>query len=167
MRRGLRVRWPRNTRDEGVVGAKIYEQRIAIADLATGRVRQVTPADMYAYEYDWSPDSAKIVATAAHGNGDDNWYVAQIYIFDALHDAAPQSIYKSDMQIGTPKWSRDGKTIAFIAGLMSDEGSVGGDIYTLPADSSSGGGAARRHAGHQSLAQFARVVRRFARHRLR
>ncbi|MFI5127938.1 MAG: prolyl oligopeptidase family serine peptidase [Candidatus Acidiferrales bacterium] len=128
-------------RDEGVVGAKIYEQRIAIADLATGLVRQITPADMYAYEYDWSPDSAKIVATAAHGNGDDNWYVAQIYIFDALHDAAPQSIYKSDMQIGTPKWSPDGKTIAFIAGLMSDEGSVGGDIYTLPADSSSGGGA--------------------------
>ncbi len=127
--------------DEGVVGAKIYEQRIAIADLASGRVRQITPADMYAYEYDWSPDSTKIVATAAHGNGDDNWYVAQIYIFDAANQAEPQSIYKSDMQIGTPKWSPHGKSIAFIAGLMSDEGSVGGDIYTLPADSSSGGGA--------------------------
>ncbi|HXT73889.1 MAG TPA: S9 family peptidase [Candidatus Angelobacter sp.] len=127
--------------DEGVVGAKIYEQRIAIADLASGRVRQITPADMYAYEYDWSPDSTKIVATAAHGNGDDNWYVAQIYIFDAANQAEPQSIYKSDLQIGTPKWSPHGKSIAFIAGLMSDEGSVGGDIYTLPADSSSGGGA--------------------------
>lgn len=127
--------------DEGVVGAKIYEQRLAIADLAAGGVRQVTPADMYVYEYDWSPDGQKIVATAAHGNGDDNWYVAQIYIFDALQATTPQSIYKSDMQIGTPKWSPDGKSIAFIAGLMSDEGSVGGDIYTLPADSSSGGGA--------------------------
>ncbi|MGH9711524.1 MAG: LpqB family beta-propeller domain-containing protein, partial [Candidatus Acidiferrales bacterium] len=35
--------------DEGVVGAKIYEQRLAIADLATGRVRQITPSDMYVY----------------------------------------------------------------------------------------------------------------------
>src|SRR5579859_1025063 len=129
--------------DEGVVGAKIYEQRLAIADLATGRVRQITPADMYVYEYDWSPDSKKVVATAAHGNGDDNWYVAQIYIFDAANLAEPQSIYKSDMQIGTPKWSPDGATIAFIAGLMSDEPVVGGDIYTLPANSSSGSGDAR------------------------
>ena len=129
--------------DEGVVGAKIYEQRLAIVDLGSGRVRQITPADMYVYEYDWSPDSKKVVATAAHGNGDDNWYVAQIYIFDAANLAEPLSIYKSDMQIGTPKWSPDGKTIAFIAGLMSDEPVVGGDIYTLPASSSSGGGDAR------------------------
>lgn len=118
--------------DEGVVGAKIYEQRLAIADLATGRVRQITPADTYVYEYDWSPDSKRLVATAAHGNGDDNWYVAQIYIFDARNISAPQSIFRSNMQIGTPKWSPDGKTIAFIAGLMSDEPVVGGDIYTLP-----------------------------------
>lgn len=118
--------------DEGVVGAKTYEQRLAIVDLASGRVRQITPAGMYVYEYDWSPDSKKLVATAAHGNGDDNWYVAQIYIFDSASSAAPQSIFKSDMQIGTPKWSPDGSTIAFIAGLMSDEPVVGGDIYALP-----------------------------------
>ncbi|MGH9709010.1 MAG: S9 family peptidase, partial [Candidatus Acidiferrales bacterium] len=47
------------------------------------------------------------------------------------------------MQIGTPKWSPDGKSIAFIAGLMSDEPVVGGDIYTLPANLSNGGGDAR------------------------
>ncbi|MGH9781696.1 MAG: hypothetical protein ACRD33_07725, partial [Candidatus Acidiferrales bacterium] len=127
--------------DEGVVGAKIYEQRLAIADLATGRLRQVTPADMYVYEYDWAPDGKNIVATAAHGNGDDNWYVAQIYVFDAAARSAPQSIFKTDMQIGTPKWSPDGKSIAFIAGLMSDEPVVGGDIYTLPANLSHGGDA--------------------------
>ncbi|HVB08694.1 MAG TPA: hypothetical protein VNF00_07065, partial [Candidatus Acidoferrales bacterium] len=120
------------TRDEGVVGTKTYEQRLAIVDLASGRVRQITPANMYVYEYDWSPDSKRLVATAAHGNGDDNWYVAQIYIFDSATNAAPQSIFKSGMQIGTPRWSPDGATIAFIAGLMSDEPVVGGDVYTLP-----------------------------------
>lgn len=131
------------TRDEGVVGTKTYEQRLALVDAASGRLRRISPADMYVYEYDWSPDSGRIVATAAHGNGDDNWYVAQIYIFDALRVVAPQSIFKTDMQIGTPKWSPDGKSVAFIAGLMSDEGSIGGDIYTVSADGSNGGGEAR------------------------
>ena len=43
------------------------------------------------------------------------------------------------MQIAVPRWSPDGRTIAFIGGLMSDEGVNGGDIYTIPAT----GGKAR------------------------
>src|SRR5262249_59628034 len=42
------------------------------------------------------------------------------------------------MQIAVPRWSPDGTTIAFIRGLMSDEGAIGGDIYAL---SASGGNA--------------------------
>ncbi len=35
------------------------------------------------------------------------------------------------MQMDMPVVSPDGKTVAFIGGLMSDWGSVGGDIYTV------------------------------------
>ena len=42
-------------------------------------------------------------------------------------------LQKPGMQIAVPRWSPDGKTIAFIGGLMSDEGSVGGDVYAIPA----------------------------------
>ena len=31
-----------------------------------------------------------------------------------------------------PRWSPDGKQIAFIGGLMSDQGATGGDIYVVP-----------------------------------
>ena len=123
------------TLDEGVVRTASYEQRLAIVSSAGGPLRQISPAGMYVYEYDWSPDSKRMVGTAAFGNGDNNWWIAQIYLFDATKIATPHSIYSSNMQIGSPKWSPDGKSIAFIAGLMSDEGSVGGDIYTIPADS--------------------------------
>jgi dipeptidyl aminopeptidase/acylaminoacyl peptidase len=36
------------------------------------------------------------------------------------------------LQIAVPRFSPDGKQIAFIGGLMSDQGSVGGDIYLIP-----------------------------------
>src|SRR6202022_4456631 len=49
------------------------------------------------------------------------------------------TIREQPMQVGNVRWSPNGKTIAFIGGLMSDEGVIGGDIYTLPAE----GGVAR------------------------
>ncbi len=36
------------------------------------------------------------------------------------------------LQIAVPRFSPDGKQIAFIGGLMSDQGQVGGDIYLIP-----------------------------------
>ena len=36
------------------------------------------------------------------------------------------------LQIAVPRFSPDGKQIAFIGGLMSDQGSTGGDIYLIP-----------------------------------
>ena len=115
----------------GVVGDKIYEQRLTTIDLSTNAVRQVTPADTYVYEYDWTPDGQAWVATAAHGNGDANWYVARLYRIDA-HSGQMREIYSPKLQIAEPRVSQDGKNVAFIEGLMSDEGSTGGDVFLVP-----------------------------------
>jgi len=87
---------------------------------------------MYVYEFDWSPDGKQVVYTAAPGPGDDNWYIAQLYTLD-LASRQAKSVLKTPLQLATPRWSPDGSTIAFIAGLMSDEGVTGGDIYTIAA----------------------------------
>jgi dipeptidyl aminopeptidase/acylaminoacyl peptidase len=50
--------------------------------------------------------------------------------------AQMRSLYKPKWQIARPAYSRDGKSVAFIEGLMSDEDSVGGDVFVIP---SSGG----------------------------
>ncbi|HXX00959.1 MAG TPA: S9 family peptidase [Candidatus Acidoferrales bacterium] len=122
----------------GVVGSKVYEQRIATIDLAANQLTQITPADMYVYEYDWTPDGRAWVAAAAHGDGDANWYVARLYQFDA-HSGEPREIYKPKLQIASPQVSPDGKNVAFIEGLMSDEGPTGGDVFVVPI----AGGSAR------------------------
>ena len=107
-------------------------------DLGSGKVRQLSPPDMYVYQYDWSPDGKSFAAIAAHGAGDSNWYVAELYTLNA-ENGELKPVYKPSLQIAVPRWAPDGKTIAFIGGLMSDEGSIGGDIFTV----SAGGGEAR------------------------
>jgi dipeptidyl aminopeptidase/acylaminoacyl peptidase len=115
----------------GVVGEKIYEQRLTTVDLATNTVTQITPADVYIYEYDWTPDGQSWVATAARGSGDANWYVARLYRIDG-RSGEMHELYSPKLQIAEPKVSPDGKNVAFIEGLMSDEGSTGGDVFVVP-----------------------------------
>ena len=117
----------------GVIDTAIHNQRIAILDVATNQVRQASPPDLHVYDYDWSPDDKTFVATAAPGPGDNNWWVAQIYRID-IAKANATSIYKPSLQVAVPRWSPDGKSIAFIEGLMSDEGAHGGDLFTVSAD---------------------------------
>ena len=115
----------------GVIDDKIYEQHLTTIDLPTNTLTLITPPDVYVYEYDWAPDSQGWAAIAAHGSGDANWYVAHLYHVDARsHDM--HEIYVPKRQIAEPHVSPDGKQVAFIEGLMSDEGSVGGEIFTVP-----------------------------------
>jgi len=127
----------------GVIGVEGLEiQRVAAADATNGQIRELTPATLHVYEYDWSPDSQKLAYIAAPPPGEDNWWSAKLY--NQSLSGQPQVLVdptsgKSSvfgLQIAVPRWSPDGSQIGFISGLMSDQGSTGGDIYILP---SSGG----------------------------
>ena len=115
----------------GVLGEQVFEQRIAVIDLETKKFTQVTPPDVYVYEYDWTPDSKGWVAIAAHGSGDNNWWIARLYAVSG-ENGQLREIYKPKWQMAEPHVSPDGKAVAFIEGLMSDEGLTGGDVHVVP-----------------------------------
>ncbi|HEY2150928.1 MAG TPA: S9 family peptidase [Vicinamibacterales bacterium] len=128
--------------DAGVVGENFDEQRIAVMDFEEiargGAVRQVSPPNLYVYDFDWSPDGKAFAAEAVQGSGTNNYWVAQLYTINADTGAAT-SLWKPPLQLAWPRWSPDGKSIAVIHGIMSDEGQNGGDIFIVP----SAGGAAK------------------------
>ncbi len=124
----------------GVIGEDGIEiQRVGVVNVASRSFSQVTPATLHVYEFGWSPDSTHLVYVAANPPGENNWWVAQLYTSD-IADGQPKSILDPTrvsgslhgLQIAVPRWSPDGSQIAFIGGLMSDQGSTGGDIYLIP-----------------------------------
>lgn len=118
-------------RQVGVIGSVVDEQRLAIVDVSTGAVRELTPSNAYVYEYGWSPDSRHVAYTYAYGNGDNNWWIARLAVTDM--NGRTRDLFRPPFQINDPEWSPDGKSISLIGGIMSDFGSVGGDVYLVNA----------------------------------
>ena len=128
----------------GEIGGATDEQRIALLPAAlpangAGPLKFLSPADTYVYEYDWTPDGKGFVATAAKGDGDNNWWIARLAFVGV--DGGFREIANPGVQMKYPRVSPDGRTVAFIGGLHSDFGPVGGDLWTVPL---SGGKATNR-----------------------
>ncbi len=119
----------------------------------------LTPGGLYVYEFDWSPDSQSLAYVAAEPPGENNWWIAKLYtqsVVTVENTGAPGPSHlrtednkspnptpilsPSDvpgplhgLQIAEPRWSPDGQAIAFIGGLMSDQGVTGGDVWIVDA----------------------------------
>jgi dipeptidyl aminopeptidase/acylaminoacyl peptidase len=123
----------------GVIGEDGVEiQRVYSVDATNGDGRFLTPANLHVFEFDWSPNAHEIAFIAANPPGENNWWIAKLYA-QPISGSEPHVILDPStvagslhgLQIAVPRYSPDGKHIALIGGLMSDQGSTGGDIYVL------------------------------------
>ncbi|MDO7844089.1 S9 family peptidase [Sphingomonas immobilis] len=147
-------------RQVGEIGEHNDEQRLAVFDIgrapvAAASLRPLSPAGRYVYEYDWTPDGKGFVATTAPGNGDANWWVATLDAIDA-QTGAVRTIAKPATQANFPRVSPDGRTVAYIGGLMSDFGSVGGDVWEVPFE----GGTPVNRTAHADITTTSLAVTR-------
>jgi dipeptidyl aminopeptidase/acylaminoacyl peptidase len=142
----------------GVIGEDGVEiQRVGAVSASDGSFTFLTASDLHVYEFDWAPDSHQVAFIAANPPGENNWWVAKLYTrtlgslttcysrpscdYNGAPTGLPHIVLDPTtvpgplhgLQIAVPRFSPDGSQIAFIGGIMSDQGSTGGDIYTIPA----------------------------------
>ena len=124
------------------VAAPNASQVPAVPTDGSSSVSWITPPNLHVFEFNWAPDSRSLAYIAADPPGENNWWVARLYTQQigsaptVVLDPATVSGPLHGLQIAVPRWSPDGKSIAFIGGLMSDQGVTGGDLWIVP---SSGG----------------------------
>ncbi|NRA95973.1 MAG: PD40 domain-containing protein [Planctomycetes bacterium] len=100
---GLDLRWPNWTKDGRLSWHRIDPQagRIMVADVKTGEVKRLVQSNSFIEGLVPSPDGKKIAYSAG-------WRVC---VIDAKADASPTRLAVGQK----PRWSRDGKTISFLA----------------------------------------------------
>ncbi|WP_223757116.1 S9 family peptidase [Myxococcus sp. RHSTA-1-4] len=126
------------SRETGVVQESHPVRRVAVVDADGDGHRFVSPEHLFVYEFSWSPDSETLAITAAPPPGDANWWVAKLHAVD-VESGRARLLHAPKWALAEPTWSPDGKHVAFIEGLMSDQGVHGGDVHVVPA----AGGKAR------------------------
>jgi dipeptidyl aminopeptidase/acylaminoacyl peptidase len=125
--------------DPIVVDADPPFKRVWLINVQTHDLRAVTPEDRHVFEYVWSPDGQKLlILTSSHPNPAEGWYAARLHTVD-LTSGAIEQVCEMPHQIGRLTWSPDAACIAYVSGVMSDEGNISGDVYVAPAS----GGEAR------------------------
>jgi dipeptidyl aminopeptidase/acylaminoacyl peptidase len=108
-------------------------QRVWRRDLDTRNLRALTSNTTHIFEYALSPDGTTLAVLAgSHPNPMEGWYAAQLYTVSTTTQEM-QQVCTLQQQAGSLAWSPDGERIAFVSGVMSDEGNISGDVFTVPA----------------------------------
>jgi dipeptidyl aminopeptidase/acylaminoacyl peptidase len=111
--------------------------RVWLVDVASGKMRQVTQGDMHVWEFAWSPDNRDFVLLVSNAPFEYEWYRPRFARVPAK-GGVPKTIFtpQRGKQLALPRWSPNGKQIAFLSCVWSDRGVVAGDLWTMNADGS-------------------------------
>ncbi len=83
------------------------------------------------WEFAVSPDSSSVIALASDEPYEWSWHVAKLVLIDMQKKSSKTVLDPRPRQIGSLKWTEDGKNVYFISSIVSDRGLIGGDLYSF------------------------------------
>jgi dipeptidyl aminopeptidase/acylaminoacyl peptidase len=97
--------------------------------LASGELARVSPDGLNVWEADWS-GAGHVLAITSEQPGEDDWYRAVLSRLD-VETAEVVELLRSDVQLGLPVGTPDGKRAAVVQAVCSDRWIVAGDLILL------------------------------------
>jgi dipeptidyl aminopeptidase/acylaminoacyl peptidase len=111
-------------------GEESYRWRsVWVYEMATGSVRQVSPAGCNAWEAVWC-GNGDIAAVVSPGASEGQWYTARLHIL-ALESGNSREIFVPRDQIGCPAANPSGTQLAVVEAICSDRWIVAGELRLI------------------------------------
>jgi dipeptidyl aminopeptidase/acylaminoacyl peptidase len=100
-----------------------------LADADRRTARRIAGGDINVWEAGWAGPGRAVAITSA-GRTDSDWYGACLSVID-IATGKHETVLTSDLQLGLPAGSPDGKLIAVVRAVSSDRGMTVGDLLLL------------------------------------
>jgi dipeptidyl aminopeptidase/acylaminoacyl peptidase len=100
--------------DAVVIDKEVWPNQLHVVEVATGKAQQWTKGRETVQSLSWSPDSAEIVIAVRKSPKYDDLFDVDIRVIDAKTGKARDLVTRPGMD-ATPRWSPDGKSIAFVS----------------------------------------------------
>jgi dipeptidyl aminopeptidase/acylaminoacyl peptidase len=120
-------------RDWTVADRHYKHVRLYAIDVDTGKSHLVTTSDLTVHDFDWSPDARQLVMAAADTpTVDDSFMGLKLQIVPAA-GGAPRLVVKTAGKLSHPRWSPDGKWIAWLGATALND-PYAGSVFVSPVE---------------------------------
>jgi dipeptidyl aminopeptidase/acylaminoacyl peptidase len=116
-----------------IVADRNYKHiRLYAIEVASKKSHLVTTTDLTVHDFDWSPDGRQLVVAAAETPSVDDSFMKLKILTVPLSGGTPKLVSKTAGKLGQPRWSPDGKWIAWLGATASND-PFAGSVFVAPA----------------------------------
>jgi dipeptidyl aminopeptidase/acylaminoacyl peptidase len=134
----------KETKDDAIEYEKNPKfSRLWSIDVNSRKLTQLTRGDLQVWEAHLSPNGRDFAMIVSDHPADGSWYHGRLTRMSSRGGAVKTLYTPQKRQIAFPRWSPDGKQIAFMSSVWSDRGVFQGSVFVI----GSNGGVARDVTG--------------------
>lgn len=122
----------REGRDWVVADQNYKHSRLYIINLTTKETKQVTSRPLTVHDFDWAPDGKRLVLAATETPLVDDSYMRVKLMVVSAEGGEPTLVAKTEGKLNQPRWSPDGRWIAWLGATAMNDPYAGSVFVVSP-----------------------------------